>query len=175
VNTSQPCCEPWSEATVIDKPILSPYAIMDERALGFLRLTAASVTLNIEVLGPDDMAADHTENCCVCKYWPSCRIRTCTGKNVGLISVPRSWLEGRSHKQGEIILLSKYIEHAENETCPEIWVWDSPSSKTSMGVGILMIVSISRSIMSCLLTGRKGRIVLWRLGLVLHRWGKRTG
>ncbi|KAI9769480.1 MAG: hypothetical protein M1840_003957 [Geoglossum simile] len=87
-------------------------AIMDEQALGFLRFTAESANFDVEV---------NFENCH--KNHPDfvpCSIRACAGEVVGYIGVPTSWLETRSDKRGEFILMSLHIKTEESETCQGI-------------------------------------------------------
>jgi hypothetical protein len=109
---------------------------MDERALGFLRFTAASAKLFLE---PEDRKADkdHRENCATCKEWAFCQIRTSTGNIVGKMRVPRAFLETNSDKQGEFILLSKNIDNEEDEICQYVYEHIDPrypGTKTSKGI-----------------------------------------
>jgi hypothetical protein len=62
----------------------------------------------------------HPEGCTISKECVPCFIRACTGKIVGSIWVPTSWLKTHSHKRGEFILLSMHIEDAKSETCQEV-------------------------------------------------------
>lgn len=139
VNKDEPFSEPWYQAAdhdalssaYKDKPNPSSYVVMDERALGFLRFTAVSVTLDIEVMNLDNTQAGYSEDNPVSKDWVSCYIRTRTGKNIGAIEVPSSWLGSRNHKQGECILLSVHIENAESETCPKVCAVEGTDLKLS--------------------------------------------
>ena len=98
VNKDEPFSEPWYQAAdhdalssaYKDKPNPSSYVVMDERALGFLRFTAVSVTLDIEVMNLDNTQAGYSEDNPVSKDWVSCYIRTRTGKTIGAILVPSS-------------------------------------------------------------------------------------
>lgn len=134
VNTTRPFSEPWIQAADYDKPIISPYTLMDERDLGFLRLTAASVTLDIEIIDCDATSTASPNRCSLCDNRPMCNIRTRAGKMKGSIHVPRSWFDMGSCRQGEFILLSKCVENAESETCRAVWDMSSPNYRTSMGI-----------------------------------------
>ncbi|KUJ06982.1 HET-domain-containing protein [Mollisia scopiformis] len=94
--------------------------IMDERALGLLRFTAATAYFDLKAQGAY-AHEDHTKDCAFCKQWSLCHIRARSGKNVGGIWVPKPWFEARSASQAEFILLSKHIQNAEDETCQQVW------------------------------------------------------
>jgi len=133
VNPANPFSSPWRELANYDipssahneEPIRSPDAIMDERALGFLRFTAASANFDLEI---EDLNIDgnHPEDCALCREWVLCQIRARTGKRVGTIWVPISWLEAHSDNRAEFILLSMHIKDVESETCKEVFENSDP-------------------------------------------------
>jgi hypothetical protein len=152
VNIVNPLSEPWYQAgacetlsSVQSSP--SCHVIMDDRALGFLRFTAASMTLHVEVSRPASSSLQaaqavqsehdctsgpqhglgvqthelltYCSGCMLKREWISCDIRTAKGKSIGFIWVPMSWLGQDTKKQGEFILLSTRIEQSASENCPE--------------------------------------------------------
>jgi hypothetical protein len=122
VNPADPFSNPWYQlgnhdilgSTQYKELIRSPGVIMDERALGFLRFTAASAHFDLEAKDLNSNGNYPEE----CRELVECHIRAYAGKIVGTISVPISWLEAHSDKRAEFILLSKHMHNhdAENGT-----------------------------------------------------------
>jgi hypothetical protein len=140
VDAAEPLSMPWHPATDHNAPNPVPayddrlnsssHVVMDERALGLLRFTASSMTLSIEVMDLGNIQASKSGDNPVSR---DCKICTRTGKTIGTIQVPSSWLENNSHKVGECILLSVHIEDIEDEICRRVW-HESEGLKTSTGV-----------------------------------------
>ncbi|CZR64444.1 uncharacterized protein PAC_14342 [Phialocephala subalpina] len=119
VNTADPFSAPWDELTdqLVEK--CHSLTVMDERALGFLRFTAASAVLEVEA-----MDSDFIKNCPSADPCLLAHIRTHAGKDLGFIQVTSSWLQSHDRKKCEFILLSTKIENEESETCRQDWVWE---------------------------------------------------
>jgi hypothetical protein len=55
------------------------------------------------------------------KNWTRCSIHATTGKEIGYVRVPGSWLAGHSDMRGEFILSSHYVENAYDDTCQAVY------------------------------------------------------
>lgn len=141
VNSLNPSSTPWRRienqedlGAAGGETTGSTDAIMDERALGYLRFTTTSANLTLVV-------QDLPENHIVCKMWSLCHIHTRTGKTIRPIWVPKTWFETHKDNQAEFILLSMCFEAVpDDKTCKQtVKLSDDPNrpkgSMTKHGEG----------------------------------------